>query len=674
MEYVEQDGKLFVYIRGQGQEATTMVQVMGNSPQEHQKACMQIISEYRNTYLCSTSIEEEYIKPKSDKVLEINKQLENLQSFNMVEQVMVPRIVRDIVIPTLPTQLPYEEFFAMLTASRKLYSTPDPAVYDDIFSSFVTGCGVKGVVTALKKIMQDTICDEIPGGVAMVAQETLMVALELNTKFFKRVPFPEWDPQKLLAMKFPYQRGTGVLHFEVDSRKNMPRTKDDLWFFTVSEVIKIVNILKKKITQHTQLTQKTVTAFIPTPVINPSLKIEIKKKGDDPDKARMFFPSETMQYLIEKVLFEVPHKDIEGKLPYAAGYRFGSGGTEIFIHYIHGTDENYEKGEADCGGKDVRFTARRLGRSMMMFQMYYEGTEEQQKLIDALFDWAMEHTMSHNLFFAGKMRMTVGMLLSGQYNTTYANTLDVLFLWFCFLVYMIKDPIERMLIIQRRLVVCVVGGDDFVTSVHTAIKKKYGISFHSFSAFLENKCGQLIKPGSACVTRNVLSTIDRSTGNVVESNPFMFHKNCFVDIGGHYVPYRMSKDVLSKAMLATSDQTWLKYSVKLVGLALSTWGTNEVAYNVIRAMFRTVVRSKSITKNDLNNAIDQDDLLRDKIRYRLGDMSWDEGYVMRIMEDRLFMFYRTRGIDAKGNNLRTQEEEHFFEQRREFRPRHQCQY
>jgi len=306
--------------------------------------------------------------------------------------------------------------------------------------------------------------------------------------------------------------------------------------------------------------------------------------------------------------------------------------------------------------------------------MFYEGSEEDSKLHDALYEWVLEHTMSHNLFFAGKMRMTVGMLLSGLYNTTFANTTDVVFLWFCFLVYMIPSPGVRNAIIAKRLAVIVVGGDDFATSVHKLIKEKYGICFANFCAFLENKCGQLIKPGSACVTYNILSTIDKRTGNVVEENPFMFHKNCFVLLEGHIVPYRMSKDVLSKVMLATSDQTWLKYSVKLVGLALSTWGTNEVAYKVIRAIFRTVVRTKMITREDLNMAIEEDAPLHAKMRFRMGDQSWDEGYVMRIMEDRCHMFYRTRGIGPQGQDLRTVEEKEFFEQRREKRRKHRCQY
>jgi hypothetical protein len=208
------------------------------------------------------------------------------------------------------------------------------------------------------------------------------------------------------------------------------------------------------------------------------------------------------------------------------------------------------------------------------------------RMFKALLDWLTENTAYHVVNWPGGFRFVIGLLFSGDYNTSILNTLHIVWAMHSYAASRqteicrtsIRDGNFRMK----------VQGDDVIGYFSGKVAHEMspqGLVEYLATWDLESKASAFRCSDTLLTPMTRMGMLGRDPRNCV-----VFLKRYLTLQDGVIRPFRPTTDFVYKLYLSTSDlPTPALYASKLIGLALDTHGVNSVAYRIIRKVFDTLV-------------------------------------------------------------------------------------
>lgn len=522
--------------------------------------------------------------------------------------------------------------------------------------AFLSVSSAAACQAALTKIGQDVKCHKTDLDISVRGMRNLMAHFELDQGY---IPPPKYNSKSIFSMEFAGNKRSGFtneyaevidgVEIKTMGTKSEKFTHAAFVFFQM--MVKCFHKFEVNDRLGTFNRMKKVMASYGTTVVKLSLKTELRQPGDDPEKVRIFFLVSILHYIIAKILFEPLHDYFLGRREYLAGYRMSEGISPLY-HLLKG-DEGEDTIEGDGLGsnsrtffcfdirkKDTRFAAQDLAVIVMLVEFVFDLTADTKEnaFTQVLLWWLVDKTAYHNVNWPGGFRFVIGVLFSGDYNTTFLNTIHVLWLAQCYCVFVhknSKDPNRKRYLTAIRDGSLVVGdaGDDVVGSISDSLPE---MSPQGFVDFIK-KFNQIIKPESFRVTRTLFSRVTPQ-GRVSEG--IVFLKRYFVRYeykGEKYVaPFRPTEDYIFRLYRHTTPISDLPtYISRIVGLTLDTHGTNDVAYKMCYNLVAYLIRASETTIYEVQDAMETEEFVQQR-KYKMGTLlSSTELFSLAMDKDRL---------------------------------------
>jgi len=228
------------------------------------------------------------------------------------------------------------------------------------------------------------------------------------------------------------------------------------------------------------------------------------------------------------------------------------------------------------------FKAPDIAVMLMDALLVYDLGDDFESLVTiALHEWLIQNTAYHVVNWPGGFRFVVGILFSGDYNTSDLNTRHLIFIGACYCVHVYKKTGELKYLSALRdgAFVNVVQGDDIIGSMASESYYPH-ISPSDFKNYLKETWRMIVKPEAFRESTSLFCEVDIS-GFVTTpiENQIVFLKRVLIWQDGKIRPFRPLLDVIYRIYRSTSNVTSV-YDIlaKLVGLGLDTLGVNRIAW------------------------------------------------------------------------------------------------
>jgi len=523
--------------------------------------------------------------------------------------------------------------------------------------AFVSTANESAIMLALMKIpKEDVVSHGRNVHVAMAYREFLNICGLLT---IKKIEPPTYDFLQLMKMSIP--RGKKAGFSQPPSMRmgtewtDTPNYKEDVFLYTGLLVGHCFEKAKCTFNPswsrdlNVKAVYSIVKANLSDALAKQSAKPEIRQPGDDPEKARIFYQLSMQHYIIARVLCEPFHEYILMRGFCALGFRWLGGGAEKLWRFMRGSDAGREFGCLDVSGKDRNFKAQDIADGVALQETIYRRSNTWQSVLTtALFMWLIQNTAYHTVNWPGGFRFVIGLLFSGDYNTSVLNSIHLCML---FIAYIIK-----MSVTYRQLwgawrdgrARAMVQGDDVIVSFGKDVRDL--INTKGFIAFLESH-GQLIKPESVAIADRLDSDFDlHGRLRTPRDKAIVFLKRyLFREPNKNLVyPVRPTCDYVYRLVTTTSSlDTPALYFSKLVGLLLDTMGTNPFAYSMLLTLCSIVYERYNgpAFQREFEEKMGEEEFTRSRL-YKMGLEGVSPSTILEMVRNRGVLFDRIVGREV----------------------------
>jgi len=258
----------------------------------------------------------------------------------------------------------------------------------------------------------------------------------------------------------------------------------------------------------------------------------------------------------------------------------------------------------------VSFKANDIACLLMSITWCFNLGEDVNSLITiVLIEWLIANTAYHIVNWPGGFRYVIGILFSGDYNTSFLNTLHLIVVLCCYLRHEALRCKDAGDYVGASLWIwafttgdfrAVVQGDDIIGSFSKALQA-HGGSPDGLRSYIQEKFKMKIKPEAYRV--NVRLDVDvNEFGFVVTKDPIVFLKRNFFKckVGDKIIirPYRCTLDYIDRMFVSTSGMvTSYDCIAKYIGLCLDTLGVNIIAYYLCLHSIAFLIADKTLFPN-----------------------------------------------------------------------------
>jgi hypothetical protein len=481
--------------------------------------------------------------------------------------------------------------------------------------SFISTANHNAVVNAINKISRPTTTHNCPGEILLqgLAMARALVSLDKVDK----VPPPTWRYDKVVKMTFPSRKKMGYsivapmyrdgdqLIGDIDGYKGDVFLQNVMYLNNVIKGMRSDYRSKGTDEERFHLMRMRLES-IAALLVKMAMKPELRLPGDDPEKVRVFFLVGMLHYLVAKILCEPIHDYLMFRLPYAVGFRWLGGGAKFLYDYLKGGDTARTFYCTDISQKDVSFTAVDIAVLLMQSLSVYDLKDDEESTITRIMmEWLIANTSYHVVNWPGGFRFVIGILFSGDYNTSFLNTFHLVVVNCCFCIHMynaVKD--KRCLVAMRDGAwIPVIQGDDQIGSYSDEIAS-LGMTSDAFVGYLQSVWNMKVKPEAYRKSRSLLAKEKFAPG--VSGKPIptgmletpveeqiVFLKRILVMQNGVVRPFRPIHDIIYRLHRSASDiLTPYDVLAKLIGLSLDTMGVNVQAYRLCNKSIELILKNE----------------------------------------------------------------------------------
>jgi hypothetical protein len=300
--------------------------------------------------------------------------------------------------------------------------------------------------------------------------------------------------------------------------------------------------------------------------------------------------------------------------------------------FMRGDDPGREFGCLDVSGKDRNFRAQDIADGVAFQEIIYERSNTWDSVLTtSLFMWLIQNTAYHTVNWPGGFRFVIGLLFSGDYNTSVLNSLHLCVLFIAYVIEKSTLHAELWGAWRDGRARAMVQGDDVLLSFGSDVRGMINTS--GFITFLE-KHGQIVKPESVAVSERLDCDFDRHGHlRTPRDKAIVFLKRYLFRESRRKLiyPVRPTCDYVYRLVTTTSSlDTPALYFSKLIGLLLDTMGTNPFAYSLLLTLC-SIVHERYYDGAFHNEYVEQMADL-EFVRSRLYKMGLEDASPERILE------------------------------------------
>jgi hypothetical protein len=350
---------------------------------------------------------------------------------------------------------------------------------------------------------------------------------------------------------------------------------------------------------------------LPVPIAKCNVKSELKLLSDyveysvtssEYEKARVFFIVPIFQIMIARAIYEPMHNSTNNVGSNFVGFPFAYGGMKDVHDFLNlDDDEPSIFVSGDISGKDQSFPYAALVIFCSMVLLYIPADHPERGLLETLVIWLTRYTAGHVVGWLPPdlWRIVLNALFSGDYNTSFFNTLHMILMWIHYI--MVMYPGQEIEVLLDKCLKFLAQGDDYL---FRSPKKYLKINAETWKKFIKEHHNQTVKAGSEIQTSFIYSAYDKDFEiDKEKSSLHKFLQRYFIKTTLGTLPFRPFSVYVRKAT-AWKNLTVCEYMQKLIGLAFDTMGTNIRAYEFLRLLFEWVKKKNNISRSDLVSAWD----------------------------------------------------------------------
>jgi len=507
--------------------------------------------------------------------------------------------------------------------------------------AFISTGSANAVQAALTKLEKATLTHHVPANVQAHGLRDMVKSLRLDQ--VDKISPPTFSPTKIMNMEFSKTKKSGFTNIPKEhtlfGTTDPTGTKDETFMHTALYLIQSLEELRHAAASPDHfISIRNVLARISDPIAKLSLKPELRVEGDDPEKVRIFFLVSFFHYMVAKITTEPIHDYLLNLEMCSIGFRWLGGGCKKLYDYLGG-GEKRRFFCADIARKDTNFKAPDLAILLSLIRsIYAPGDSIEHRILYALFDWLIQNTAYHVVNWPGGFRFVIGLLFSGDYNTSILNTLHVIWAMHCYVVERGVYGAKYRQSIRSGAFRFRVQGDDVIGSFSEDISDH--MNPEDLAAYMTT-WEMSFKPEAFRVSDRLESEVDWSRGTLTTPicQSIVFLKRYFVLADGHVRPFRPVKDTTQRLLYSTTPMSSETiYASRVLGLALDTMGVNPIAYRVAITVYRSLLElttNPELDKNVRSN-LATENFMRERIyKAGLGRENKDDVYAMIISRSAL---------------------------------------
>jgi len=373
-----------------------------------------------------------------------------------------------------------------------------------------------------------------------------------------------------------------------------------------------------------------------------SPKVELFTIWDDMDmsfsareamktKMRIFFIPNAVKYVLDFITQKSRMMFERGRY-IQVGMKWLDGGAAKFYDTMNGnkTHRKFRWYEGDWSKYDLSILAHELMIYNMTTLLYYEEGDNKYKLFQYIVEYCTSQLVAKVVRFVnGEWRMIIGVMPSGDFNTSHGDSWIQTILWFTYVRsverrikalaqgcrnrnMMVKYDAYLAIVtdIQESLrtydLMIAVYGDDYLMCVpESLVKWINGVGYGNYM----KECFYMEQKASTIKEYTYLLTeVDHRYGEIVKFGP-KFLKRYLINfkIGGKdtIVAFRPTRAVYFRCVFSKDlDLDIYDSMIRLIGMAWDTMGTNLVAYSFCSFMYDSLHDMAKVTgdmDSDIHN-------------------------------------------------------------------------
>jgi hypothetical protein len=572
-------------------------------------------------------------------------------------------------------------------------------VFDIAYNSKINMTSQKARAIAFEKLVSKKLTVDIDDDILIRATADFRSRYGLLTD--RRIPVPDYDFTKLFNMTYQPEKKAGLT--TVKEARPGSLTKHEAFNHEMLMLLSIINemnrlyVEKENYSDNVNRMYQYLTSFLNI-VKKLSLKREIIKVGKDHMKARIFVLVPFLHYMIAKIVSEPLHDYLSPRHEYGVGFRWFGGGAKLLYDSLKGeegsiifTPQGTRKGpdtrtffSDDIKGKDTKFKAKELVHLIMLTASVFdfEGIHQhfnspaekdayrrRSTILNAMVLWLAMNTAFHTVNWDRSWRVMIGVLASGDYNTSHLNTLHMVLLVYAWCILTHKQEVKRImelnlppkkthsllkkaeeyrLAIKTGALCFKVQGDNIIWSVSDDIIDK--MNHQTFDDFMALN-DMSLKPSDAKQARSLIDEVD-DKGEFVHDSPDFLQRHFLVEEykGVHYVvPVRAFSDHVKSIYHNAGEMNDVHvYVAKLMSIVCDSMGANAKIYRWLRYYLSLFFLGdndtpyfRKLVQEEMDNA---ENLPKRLYKYGMKEMTSSDLFLLAIDRDALFR--RLVGIDV----------------------------
>jgi len=571
-------------------------------------------------------------------------------------------------IPVSPPPFDKLSLIKQLCIQMKILDLTVPAK-----QAFISTAGPAAVVKALNKLNRPEVEHTFDRLSPMyIERKHMKEGLRRLWKMYEldrcKIDCPSWSAAKIFGMKFPGEKSGGFgIRVPTSQDIGNEQSKAKQFMTTANYLVGIIEtmraILRAESDPVVRLTKlRALLREVTAVVTKMAFKPELRQNEKDREKVRIFFLVPLLHYIVSKVLCEPLHDYMMNRKGFRVGNRWLGGGARKYAAAMGAWDEDRTFGCGDVGGKDTKFKASDISILLASILRCYRMDGSDEAFITQVWmEWLVDNTAYHIVNWPGGFRFVVGLLFSGDYNTSFLNTMHVLWAihsygaW-CHDVHGM-DPVTTLRNGVPVLSVWVQGDDVTMSSCDDRF------DIHSLNGYLK-KWDLELKEDSVVKTKQFFADVDLVSG-MIRTPPdqcIVFLKRVIYTDGHVVRPFRDIRDIGYRLYHTTTGvPDHAQYCAKLAGLMLDTMGTNEPGWRFCRAMIGNIIKQKRATLEGMVSAMEGDYFVKTRM-YKQGLQDASAEAIWDLTNDKSMLLERVDGYYV------TPEEEYLHKQSYDDRP------
>jgi len=366
-------------------------------------------------------------------------------------------------------------------------------------------------------------------------------------------------------------------------------------------------------------------------------------------------------YLLAKIHFEPFHDFLKSRFPFGVGFRWAGGGAQVLWDYLCGDAKDRVFFCMDISGKDLSFTANDIAILLMTASWGFEfGDDPRSRICKTFLRWLVQNTAGHVLNFPGGLfNLVMGSLCSGDYNTSYLNTLHLVVVCCSYCVFCFEETndIRYLTAMKTGLFRVVIQGDDIIGSISDSLPL---MTPEHFRAFIKSHFAMNVKESAFRQARSLLIQVNKYGFLVTpEKERIVFLQRYFREflvvrngVSRRVLrPHRNTSDTIYKMRWnAQGMKDAYDCLCKWIGLALDTMGVNDVAWRLVVGSIDSLLKADvfgelGYEQESLIARLKDSKFVSERL-YKMGLAEVDSSKYMLLAFDRQRLLDFTDGVNA----------------------------